>query len=55
MGNKQRRKSGESINSNNTSTRISTVSEGDNVNRSIIEQVEEAVIESITVIETTNR
>ena len=51
---RNRRKSGDSVNSqsytnNNNSKRNSNISDGDKVHRSIIEQVEDAVIESITV------
>ena len=51
---RNRRRSGDSVNSQGygNSKRISNVSSegGDKLNRSIIEQVEEAVVESITVI-----
>ena len=55
IGYRNRKRSGDSVSSqsfacNNKSKRMSNVSDGDKVNRSIIEQVEEAVIESITVI-----
>ena len=55
IGHRNRKRSGDSVNSqnfacNNNSKRISNVSDGEKVNRGIIEQVEEAVIESITVI-----
>ena len=51
---RNRRRSGDSVNSQGygNSKRMSNVSSegGDKLNRSIIEQVEEAVVESITVI-----
>ena len=49
---RNRRRSGDSVNSYGNSKRMSNVSSdgGDKLNRSIIEQVEEAVVESITVI-----
>ena len=51
---RNRRRSGDNINSQGfgSSKRMSNVSSegGDKLNRSIIEQVEEAVVESITVI-----
>ena len=53
-GYRHRKRSGDSVNSQNfacskNSNRLSNVSDSGKVNRSIIEQVEEAVIESITV------